>query len=87
MAVHPMSVARRAGCSGLIVILAGCAAAPPMVWRHPSRTDMSADSVACEYEATKAVAGIRSAIEHGVVSGKLQRMCLQQRGWHLVPST
>lgn len=62
------------------LVIAGCAAPRPMTnaaGQQPSERDV----MECEYEGTKASAGIRSGIEAGYMHGTIKRQCLALKGF------
>jgi hypothetical protein len=60
--------------------LTGCVATAPLqnsAGVQPSQQELTE----CEYEATKASAGIRSGIEAGYMQGTIRRQCLAVKGY------
>ena len=64
----------------IAVLLSACGSAP--VWRDAAGNAAPAQAVAeCDYEASKATAGIRSGMEQGYMTGQLRSQCLVVRGY------
>lgn len=60
--------------------LTACAAAP--VFRNASGDEASQSTLlACDYEATKATAGIASMMEQAIMHARINAQCLAMQGY------
>lgn len=60
------------------IAMTGCALTPYDVMGNPASPRIMSE---CTYEATKATAGIASAVQAGWMQGDIERQCLALRGY------
>lgn len=68
----------------LALLLAACGTAAE--WKKPGASTAQRDQALreCEYEATKATAGIINSFEAGWMQAEIHRQCMEVRGYRVV---